>query len=210
MTTETTTSRRPRGYQGHDHETIGSDILAVLDAVTLPDDVLGPELASRLRGVEPTQWYPIALLLEALERLDERLGYYGLIRMGRRLWKRSHEPRLRASLTSAADVILGMDAAYRYANRGSRIGGWRTLQLVPGRAVLDKTTPHHCAMEEGILTEALAMVGARSVVSQTQCFRQGADSCIYEVVSSVRDDRWMGDHARIEQPSAPAGPHAGS
>ena len=55
--------RRPRGYYGEDHTTLGSDILSVLKILKLPEQVLGKEEADRLREIHADQWYPIEVLL---------------------------------------------------------------------------------------------------------------------------------------------------
>ena len=67
-------------------------------------------------------------------------------------------------------------------------------QFRPGVPVLEKTTPHLCALEEGILLEALHTVGAESLITQTQCMQRGDDVCVFEIHSAVRDQRWMGVH----------------
>ena len=185
--------RRPRGYVGKNHETIGSDILAVLQVVTMPEHVLGHEMATRLRTVKPDGWYPISWLLEAMDALAAKLGHFGLVQMGRNLFRLSHEARVKQIARSAGDIIYGIDDMYHHANKGEAIGGWQVMSFLPGRAVLDKTTPHHCAMEEGILSQALLSVGLPSLVVQRECFRKGAASCVYVVSSSTTDARWMGD-----------------
>jgi hypothetical protein len=104
---------------------------------------------------------------------------------------------------SAADVIYGIDGMYHHANRGSAIGGWKVLRFDPGYAELEKTTPHHCVMEQGILSGALAAVKCPGIVSQKQCFRQGADACLYVISSSFTDERWSGGGAIAR--AAPSG-----
>jgi hypothetical protein len=187
--------RRPRGYDGRNHETIGSDILSVLQVVTMPEHVLGHEMTARLRTVKPDGWYPISWLLETMDALAAKLGHFALVQMGRNLFRLSHEQRVKQVARSAADIIYGMDDMYHHANRGERIGGWEVLSFLAGRAQLDKTTPHHCAMEEGILSQALLAMGVPALVVQGDCFRKGADSCIYVVSSSITDERWMGDRS---------------
>jgi hypothetical protein len=185
-------TRRPKGYVGTNHETIGSDILAVYQILRMPEQVLGVDEAQRLSAVKPDAWYPIEWLLDLMERLDEHLGQYALLRMGRTLFKLSHQDRVTRIAKSARDIIYGIDAMYRFANRGRNIGGWKVLEFDPGHAVLEKTTPHHCVMEQGILSEALAAVGWPGIVAQRECFREGADSCIYTVTSTFVDARWSG------------------
>lgn len=183
-------ARRPLGYVGRSHETIGSDVLAVLAVVSMPGQTLGGPLYERLKSVTPTGWYPIELMLELMETLDARVGTNGLRQMGRKLFAASHEEHVRATAKSAADILLGFDDLYRRANRGEQIGGWKVLQFGPGRAVLEKTTPHHCALEEGIITAALGCIGVPATVSQDQCFRKGAEACHLVVTSVVNDQRW--------------------
>jgi hypothetical protein len=185
----------PKGYAGRNHVTLGSDIAAVLISLealvsaggtrdALIAKVLGAEQLERLRELDPGAWYPIAWLLELMEKLDERVGRYGLLRMGRALFRRSHEERVRRIATCGYDVIHGIDGMYHHANRGHGIGGWHVVSFAEGSAELLKATPHHCAMEEGILAQALSAVGARAVVSQAECFRDGAPNCRFRIHSA--------------------------
>jgi len=185
-------ARKPKGYLGVNHETIGSDILAVYQILKMPEQVLGQDEAQRLAAVNPEAWYPIEWLLELMDKLDRHVGHYGLMRMGRTLFKLSHQERVTQVAKCARDIIYGIDGMYHHANRGRQIGGWRVLKFDPGDAELEKTTPHHCVMEQGILAEALSAVGCPGIVSQRQCFRQGADCCIYTITSSFVDARWAG------------------
>jgi hypothetical protein len=125
-----------------------------------------------------------------MEKLDQRVGYYGLMQMGRTLFKMSHEQRVLRVANSARDVIHGINDMYHFANRGEHIGGWKVLLFEPGRAELEKTTPHHCVMEQGILSAALAAVGCPGLISQRECFRRGADACVYTITSAFTDERW--------------------
>jgi hypothetical protein len=183
---------RPKGYSGIEHETIGSDILSVYQILQLPEQVLGVENARKLAAIDPSAWYPIEWLLALMETLDQRVAYYGLLRMGRQLFKLSHEERVAKVAKSARDVVYGINDMYHHANRGRHIGGWNVLKFDPGYAELEKTTPHHCVMEQGILSAALAVVNCPGLVSQCQCLRQGAESCIYVISSSLTDARWTG------------------
>ena len=184
--------RLPRDYVGTQHETLGSDILAVLKAVTLPERTLGAELHQRLTAVRPDRWYPISLLLEALDTLELKLGSFGLRHVGWELFKLSHAEQFRQNVTSAHQLVHGFDGLYRNLNRGQAIGGWKVLTFEPGLAVMEKTTPHHCVMEEGIIEEAMRTLGIRVEVSQRQCFRKGADACQFVLRSPITDQRWTG------------------
>jgi hypothetical protein len=185
-------ARHPRGYLGIHHETIGSDILAVLHTLTFPRAVLGVDMVNRLEKIQPDGWYPISWLLELMEIVEQRVGTAGLLKLGRTLFHDSHEDYVVARAHSARDIVYGIDELYHRANRGRDIGGWQVLAFEPGRATLEKTTPHHCVMEEGILGAGLTVVGVLATVAQRECFRKGADACIYVVESAITDARWSG------------------
>ena len=176
------------------HQTIGSDILAVLKTLKHPKEILGVEWVERLSVLQPNDWYPIRLLLDLLDALDKRTGSAAILAMGRELFRMSHQARLTPDLKSAGDVLYGIDGMYHHANRGTDIGGWQVLRFQPGVGVLRKTTPHHCALEEGILHEALHIVGADSLIVQSKCMRRGEPACEFELRSAVRDQRWVGTH----------------
>lgn len=184
--------RKPKGYTGLAHETIGSDILSVFRILKLPDQVLGKADADRLRDVDSSAWYPIEWLLDLMDVLDKALGHYGLLRMGRTLFDLSHKERVIQVAHSARDILYGLDDMYHHANRGRGIGGWKVLRFEAGFAELEKTTPHHCVMEQGLLSAALAAVNCPGLISQRDCFRLGADACIYTITSSLTDERWFG------------------
>jgi predicted hydrocarbon binding protein len=191
------TPRLPAGYRGIGHETIGSDILAVLKTVLFPQQVLGKELHEHLLTVQAEGWYPIADLLGMMEKIDKAVGRAVLVQMGRKLFMMSHADRVKELAKSAGDIIFGLDDMYHHANRGTDIGGWKVVEFKPGHALVEKRTPHHCAMEEGILAEALRVVEVPATVSQTQCFRQGAPFCTFRFHSAIVDERWMGKHAQL-------------
>jgi hypothetical protein len=191
-------ARWPKGYIGKNHETIGSDVLAVLRSLQhlvgdgddktgqrMAQQVLGSADVARLQTLDPNGWYPIGWLLDLMDTLDAKVGRYALLKMGRTLFRLSHEERAKQILKSGWDVVQRFDEMYHHANRGEGIGGWRVIRFEADRAELEKTTPHHCAMEEGILAQALQAVGAPAMVSQKACFRQGADACTFVVMPST-------------------------
>lgn len=185
---------RPKGYVGHRHETIGSDILSIAQILKLPEQTLGAVHAAKLTQVKAERWYPISDLLDLMDTLEASVGEVGLIRMGRALFDLSHKENLQKVASSARQVVYMFDQLYHYANRGERIGGWHVLKFEPGYAELENTTPHHCMMEQGIMTAALAAVGCPSTVSQSECIRKtGHDCCIFTVTSMFTDARWNGN-----------------
>jgi hypothetical protein len=175
--------RVPKGYLGIDHETIGRSIVALQTVLKQRNSADESDPRLRLGPIDPEAWYPIGLLLDSLDRLE---------RTGRIIFQMSHAATVSTSQHCARDVLHGFDALYRRSNRGRGIGGWRVVRCEPGNAEVEKTTPHHCAMEQGILSAALAAVGCSSIVGQTACVREGADTCRFVISSLVTDSRWSG------------------
>lgn len=190
--------RYPRGYVGRHHETLGADILAVLAVVSLPKETLGDSVHRQLLGVRADQWYPISTLLELMNTLEERVGANALRQMGKKLFEQTHAEHAKQVAKSAWQMLSAFDLLYRRANRGEDIGGWSLTAFEPGRATLEKTTPHHCALEEGILVSALNCVGVPATVKHEQCVRKNADSCLFTVTSFVTDERWSHGQPALE------------
>lgn len=184
--------RRPRGYYGEDHTTLGSDILTVLKILKMPEQVLGKREADRLKDIQPSGWYPIEWFLGVMEIMEAHVGKYGLMQMGRKLFETSHKQRVMLTATCAKDILYALDGMYHHSNRGRGIGGWQVLKFGAGVAELEKNTAHHCVMEQGMLTEGLLAVGCACNVVQTRCFLDGADTCIFQVTSAFVDKHWTG------------------
>ncbi len=184
--------RAPRGYRGINHETIGADLLSLPGAVLMPEHILGKAAVARLRSKTANAWYPIAELLEPLEELGRKLGADSLRKVGQTIFNTSHAAGLRRSGLSARELAHGLDGMYRLANRGKDIGAWAVLDFQPGKVILEKTTPHHCSMEEGILDAAFSAIGTRATIHQSACVRAGADACRFVITSHIVDHRWVG------------------
>lgn len=184
-------------YDNPSHETLGSDFLAVLNTMKFPGEVLGKYWMERLQGIEASHWYPVSIHLELQQQVLHRGGRASLVRMGRQQFRDSHHGRLAPVLNSAGDVLTRVDRMYRHSNRGQKIGGWELLALGPGHAALRKSTPHHCALEEGFLHEALQSVGALAVIAQPSCVLTGGKTCELDVRSQLKDDRWLGEHEEV-------------
>jgi hypothetical protein len=177
-----------------DHEIIGSDILAVITTLPLADLVLGVEMANRLRAAKPDAWYPVGILLAATDRVAEKIGRFGLLQLGRQIFETSHAANFKKRAKSAADALYGINAMYRRANRGSDIGTWEMVAFRPGYAEMIKTTPHHCFMVEGIVSEVLRTLEIPALVEQKECVRKGTGHCRFVFTSPIVDERWMGSH----------------
>ena len=183
---------RPRGYVGIGHETIGSDVLALIRAVLMPEHVLGKEVVAKLRAVDADAWYPIATLLDPLDRLDKVLGESSLRKIGWTVFDLTHEKDMGRTVKSVRGIVYGIDGMYHAANRGDQIGGWRVISFEAGEATLEKNTPHNCIMEEGILEAGCRVAGVTPTIFQSECVRKGDAVCRFVIRSHVTDHRWNG------------------
>jgi hypothetical protein len=154
--------------------------------------LLGEAEAARLSSIAADVWYPIEELLTVMEILDADVGHFGLMNVGRKIFDLTHRERVVQSIHSARGIVDGIDGMYKHANRGVDIGGWTTLTFDAGHAELEKTTPHHCVMEQGLLNAAFAAIGCPSIVAQSSCLLRGGDVCTFIVSSSISDERWFG------------------
>lgn len=180
----------PVGYAGVGHETSGRDILAILGAVHVPELTFGPELATFLKTVQAEGWYPIERLLELLDVLDQKLGAFHLKQVGYNIVQRYLADQVKKHISNAHQLLHSFDSQYHLHNRGQNIGGWKVVSFTPGRAELEKTTPHHCLMEEGIFEEQLRIIGVSAKVSQPTCLRKGGPLCRFVVEARMVDERW--------------------
>ncbi len=71
-----------------------------------PEDILGAYWMARLHTIRPAEWYPIGTLIELQQQLIHRGGHASLVRMGRQLFRDSHQERLGPALRSAGDVLF--------------------------------------------------------------------------------------------------------
>ena len=153
--------------------------------------MLGVEETRRLRSVDPAAWYPIDWMLNLMAKLNHQIGHYGLVRMGRRLFEMSHQARARQSLKTARDIVYAMNAMYHNANREvSGIGGWSVVLFEPGYTELEKTTPHHCVMEQGISGRAQQGGILLETSRRAAVFGRAPTLASIRISSAVVDERW--------------------
>ncbi|MDP1920827.1 MAG: hypothetical protein Q8L14_31580 [Myxococcales bacterium] len=186
------TIRQPRGYLGKGHETIGSDIIAVFEAVRDAEPTLCSHWMPLVRTIDPHGWYPIDLLLTLADVIHERAGSDALASMGRSIFMLSHGRHFPARAASIGDLVFSADAIYRRANRGTAIGGWRVLEFAQSLAVIEKTTPHLCQFDEGIMQAGGRALGVAVTISQRRCLLEGDDTCEFVVEGAPGEPLWMG------------------
>ncbi len=174
------------------HEMLGAAVRALLDAVLLPEQLLGQQATEQLRGLDLEAWYPGELQMSLVRKLHALLGDASLRQVGWSMFAVLHDAEVRRRRPPVHQLLAGLDVLYRRVNRGTHIGGWELTAFGAGSARLAKTTPHDCIMEEGIVEGAFRAVGIPVVIRQPSCVRQGAARCELLITSSVVDRRWTG------------------
>jgi hypothetical protein len=174
------------------HETLGAVLRSLLDAVLLPDQLLGTTDAAELRSLQPDLWYPVDAQIERVKRLHALLGDASLRKVGWSVFALNHEADVRRLHPSVRALLGSFDTLYKAVNRGPGIGGWQVTRFAPGEARLVKTTPFDCVMEEGILEAAFRSLHIPVVIRQEVCRRDGGAHCEIALTSNVVDARWTG------------------
>jgi hypothetical protein len=68
--------------------------------------VLGAEMAEKISGVKAEEWYPIELLLGALDEVDAKVGTTVLRQVGLGVFDLSHAQAAKEGVKVAADIIF--------------------------------------------------------------------------------------------------------
>jgi hypothetical protein len=174
------------------HETLGSTIRALVDALPVPDLLLGADEVAALRTLPPESWCPVSTHVRLVQRVRAQLGDAVIRSIGATIFAATQEGAVRAARPSVRTVVFGFDRLYRSTNRGPDIGSWQVARFSAGDALLQKTTPHDCVLDEGFLEAMFRTLQVPVVIYQESCVRNGADRCDFRLASHVVDARWTG------------------
>lgn len=134
-----------------------------------------------LAGLENHVYYPLSLYRDLCEYLEQRLGMYAFLRVGRRIGAGVIATAFPPSVSSVEDALAQLDAAHQVFCRPV-VGSIDLLHRAPGHLTIRDTSPYNCTVEEGVLYEMAIRYGApQATVTHAQCRRKGADACHYEI-----------------------------
>lgn len=153
-------------------------VAALLNRDTLLADF--PRRAE-VASVEDQDYHPLSLYLELCDYLENRLGVYAWLRVGRRMGVTVMNTAFPPGLQTVEEAIAQIDGAHRIFARPV-IGAFELTQRTPGNLVLRNTAPYNCTLQEGLFYEvALRYGAANAAVNHVACRRKGAEACLYEI-----------------------------
>lgn len=162
--------------------TMGVATNAITAALLNRDTVLADfPRQHELSGIEDRVYYPLSLYLELCDYLENRLGMYAWLRVGRRMAAGVMDTMFPPTLKTVEDAIAAIDAAHRLFCRPP-IGAFELVDRTPGRLTVRYTAPYNCTLQEGLFYEVALRYGAPdATVTHLECRRKGRDACLFEI-----------------------------
>jgi len=123
------------------------------------------------------EWYPVALLLAAVEAVAADGGKEALAAAGRHCGT-----QLSTEAATVPDALAALDDAYRRHHRGAA-GGYAFRQIGPDDGRIECATPYPCVFDRALVT-CVAESAADGVVCLSEagrCRAAGEDRCTYEL-----------------------------
>lgn len=161
---------------------MGAAARGVVDALMNREVVLA-DFARRaeVEAIVPTEYYPLSLYLELCNYLEERLGTYAFLRIGRKMGGAVMETAFPASLSTVDEAIAQIDGAHRVFCR-PLVGAFETSRTSPGALTVRYTAPYNCVLQEGLFYEVAMRYGAPNAsVTHAACRRDGAPACVFSI-----------------------------
>ena len=167
----------------HDSTTAMGAITNAIVAALLNRDTLLADFPRRheLSGIEDRAYYPLSIYLDLCDYLENRLGMYAWLRVGRRMAAAVMATAFPPTLKTVEDAIAEIDAAHRIFCRPP-IGAFELVQRAQGRLAVRYTAPYNCTLQEGLFYEVALRYGAAdAAVTHVECRRKGHDACLFEI-----------------------------
>ncbi|APR76477.1 Hypothetical protein A7982_01824 [Minicystis rosea] len=153
-------------------------VAALLNRDTLLADFPRREELSRVKDQE---FHPLSLYLEFCDYIENRLGVYAFLRVGRRMGVTVMATAFPPGIQTVEEAIAQVDGAHQMFCRPV-VGAFDLTQRTPGQLVLNYTAPYNCTLQEGLFYEvALRYGAANATVTHAACRRKGAEACRFEI-----------------------------
>jgi hypothetical protein len=161
---------------------MGAATRGVLDALLNRDAVLADfPRRDELAKIEDRSFYPLSLYVELCDYLEERLGTYAFLRVGRKMAAAVMDTSFPPDVKSVEDAIAQIDGAHRVFCK-PLVGAFEIAERVPGRIVVSYSAPYNCVLQEGLFYEVAIRYGASNVtVFHAACRRKGERACRFEI-----------------------------
>lgn len=161
---------------------LGAATNSIVAAVLNRDTVLADfPRRDELSGIKDDALYPLSLSIELSDYLENRLGVYAWLRVGRRMASAIIETAFPPTLKTVEEAVAAIDAAHRLFCRPP-IGAFELVDRAPGRLTVRYTAPYNCTLQEGLFYGVALRYGAAdAAVTHLECRRKGSDACLFEI-----------------------------
>jgi hypothetical protein len=161
---------------------MGAAARGVVAALLNADMVLaGFARRAELDALEDRGFYPLSLYIDLCNHLEERLGTYAFLRVGRKMAVAVMDAAFPPDLKTVPDAIAHVDAAHRIFCKPV-VGAFDVQDRAPGRLVVRYSAPYNCVLQEGLFYEVALRYGAANAsVLHAECRRRGTDACRFEI-----------------------------
>ncbi len=134
-----------------------------------------------LQGLKNDELYPVSLYIDLTNYVEERVGTYAFLRLGRKLGKVVMETSFPSTLKTVEEAIDFIQVAHEQFCRPV-VGAFEVTERKPGALVMRYTAPYNCTLQEGLFYEIALRYGAdNATVTHSACRRHGGDACRFEI-----------------------------
>jgi hypothetical protein len=127
------------------------------------------------------EWSSVSLYSDLCAYIEERLGTYAFLRLGRKVGIGVMDVAFPPGITSVEGAIAAIDKAHQHFCRPV-VGAFDLSERAPGKLTLRYTAPYNCVIQEGLFYEVAIRYGAANAsVVHAECRRKGAAACLFEI-----------------------------
>jgi hypothetical protein len=161
---------------------LGAGVNGIMAALLNRDALLADfSRKQELVGLKDDTRHPLSLYLDFCNYLEQRMGMYAFLRLGRKMGATVIATAFPSTITSVAEAIAHIDVAHHHYCRPV-VGAFELIGQSPGSLLVRYTAPYNCLLQEGLFYEVAIRYGAPSAtVTHLACKRKGADACQYEI-----------------------------
>jgi hypothetical protein len=161
---------------------MGAAALGIVEALLNRDAVLVDfPRRDELAQLEPTAFHPLSLYVDLGNYLEQRLGTYAFLRLGRKMAIAVMNTAFPPDINGVEEAIATIDAAHKMFCKPI-VGAFEIEDPSPGKLTVRYTAPYNCVLQEGLFHEVALRYGApNATVTHAACRRKGAPACTFEI-----------------------------
>ena len=165
-----------------DTKAVGAITNAIIEALLNRDAVLADfPRRTELQDLEDDVFYSLSIYLELCDYLEERLGRYAFLRIGRRMALAVMDSTFPPSLQTVEEAVAQINAAHEMVCKPA-LGGFDIIDANAAGLSVHYTAPYNCTLQEGAFYELALRYGAsNATVTHAKCRRKGRDACQFDI-----------------------------